>query len=122
MYFMALIGGIGGGFLGVQLAFYLQQSAKAKDSDSNKLAPREPRTHQEMPGKDWEQRARIQAVMFEQHLSFVDLREKLGITKGYLSRLVWGTLRNKEQEERIAALLGKSWEELFASSKDGRAA
>lgn len=75
--------------------------------------------------KDWERRARVVSALSERQLSLKGLAEKLEVTPGYLSSIIWGRRRLASAEHAIATALGRSWEELFApdaSKANGRAA
>lgn len=75
--------------------------------------------------KDWERRARIIAALSERRMTITMLAAKVERSQGYISAVIWGVDRYFSIETAIAAVLGRSWEELFAPAAgkaEGRAA
>jgi len=70
--------------------------------------------------KDWERRARVVTALSERQLSLKGLAEKLEVTPGYLSSIIWGRRRLASAEHAIATALGYSWESLFAKKTGQR--
>ena len=64
--------------------------------------------------KNWDRALRIRVELMKRRMNQADLAERLGITREYTGRIIWGVQRPRHYEERIAELFGVSWHELFA--------